>query len=437
MKNKLLRFIFGATLLIFIMQSCQQDEPLEKPVEKTETSKFGVFEKRKMKGVAARESNTFYQEGFRYLYFRYFELHPEEAPDFNDPEIPKVDFRFASQVFQEEDESVSVLYPIVENGKVVELLAANITSDHTYVSFFFIKDSENKSAVISAFARRVDDPDTRGGFGELIEEVIITYPLSPLNSQWPFLMLPLVGVPGGGGCSYYGDCGGGGSSGETPPIVIPQPQPTPCDKIKKVGKNQKTKDLMNDLKTKTGDNKEHGQVLVEDNNTITPFPVMGNPGEDWIDLNITGQVDGFIHSHFIGQLSVFSLGDIFGLAQMHVNGNIYDVNTFVVGVVTGSGTTATQYLMVIDNPAQFANFANSIMSGNQTNSIAFNAFEHAFKDVFYINPSNNGAINEANFVKLLDKMNTGLKMLKGSTDLNNWSVLNQNSSGAVAPQNCL
>lgn len=372
-------------------------------------------------------------EGFRYLYFRYYELHPEEAPDFNDPESPKVDFRFASQVFEERDASISVLYPIVENGRVVELLAANITSDHTYVSFFFIKDSEHKSAVISAFASRVD-PDTRGGFGELIEEVIITYPLSPLNSQWPFLMLPLVGVPGGGGCSYFGDCGGGGSSGEASPIVIPQTQQTPCAKIQKVGKNQKTKDLMNDLKTKTGDNKEHGQILVEENDIITPFPVMGLPGEKGIDFNVTGQIDGFIHSHYNGLLSVFSLDDIFGIAQMHTNGNIYDINTFVVGVVTPSGT---QYMMVIDNPTKFGSFANSIMNGNETSSIALNAFENAFQDVFKINPANNGVTNEANFVKLLDKMNTGLKMLKGSTDMNNWSVLNQNSSGTIVPQNCL
>ncbi len=190
---------------------------------------------------------------------------------------------------------------------------------------------------------------------------------------------------------------------------------------------------MNDLKTKTGDNKEHGHILVEENDVVTPFPVEGLPNEEGIDLNFSGKIDGFIHSHYGGLLSVFSLDDIFGMAQMYTNNQMYDVNTFVVGVVTASGT---QYYMVIDNPVQFANFANSIMNGNQTNSTALNAFEHAFKNIFNINPSNNGSANEESLVKLLDKMNTGLKVMKGSSDMNNWSALNQTANGSVIPQNC-
>ena len=353
---------------------------------------------------------------------------------------PYVEFRMFSSVFITENDDVWMVFPRIHNNSVTDLVAAVLSENATQLHYYDIdRSSDFYENNIAAFQKSFSNSELSSthsspcGFEDRppcdIEIVIIQFPN-------PISYIPPSGVNNiGGGCSPYVMCvyddNGGGGSGSSP--ISGLPGQNPCDKIKKVGKNQKTKDLMEDLKTKTGDDKEHGSVLVEENNVITPFPVTGNPGQKGIDFNVTGQVDGFIHSHYNGLLSVFSLDDIFGMAQMYTNGNIYDMNTFVVGVVTASGT---QYLMVIDNPTKFGTFANSIMNGNQTNSIALNAFEDAFKNVFNINPANNGAANEANFVKLLDKMNTGLKMLKGSADLSNWSTLNQNSSGLVVPQNC-
>lgn len=88
----------------------------------------------------------------------------------------------------------------------------------------------------------------------------------------------------------------------------------------------------------------------------------GNLNQPFIRFELTGQIDGFVHSHYQGLLSVFSVSDIFGLAAMYKNGNIRDVNTFVIGLVTDVGT---QYMMVIDDPEKFAKFANNLFKGNE------------------------------------------------------------------------
>src|SRR5690606_31187141 len=158
-------------------------------------------------------------------------------------------------------------------------------------------------------------------------------------------------LPGSGGCDMFGNCSGGG--GDLPSPVLPQPQVTPCGKISKIGKNEKTKELMNDLKTQTGDDKEHGYVLNESNGNVDETYFHGSQGDPWIDVPMT-QMDCFIHSHFnsLG-LSVPSLGDIFATAFLYHGGYVKNVNTFVAGVVTSS----SQYLMIIDDPMKLGNFA--------------------------------------------------------------------------------
>ena len=144
-------------------------------------------------------------------------------------------------------------------------------------------------------------------------------------------------------------------------------------------------------------------------------------------------MDGFVHSHFnsLG-LSVPSLGDIFATAYLYANGYVNNTNTFVVGVVTSS----SQYLMVIDDPVKLGNFANTIMNGNQINPLAVKALEWAFQKTYNINQNNNLTTNQEKFVDFLKDNNTGLKLVEVSDDYNTYKTLNQDSSGAVVPQDC-
>ncbi len=414
-------------LLLLILNSCRQDEFVAEAQQRSEKiSKFGIFSSKK-EGSLARENDMHYQEGFRYLYFRYFELYPEEAPDFEDTSIPQVDFRFATQVFYEEDSTKMVFYPIVLDGKVIELLGASLNADDTYVSFFFHQDGEFKDEAIASFERQGEpDREVRGD----IEEVVIPI-YRPIHQQFPGYLLANFTLPGSGGCDMFGNCSGGG--GDLPSPVLPQPQVTPCGKISKIGKNEKTKELMNDLKTQTGDDKEHGYVLNESNGNVDETYFHGSQGDPWIDVPMT-QMDGFIHSHFnsLG-LSVPSLGDIFATAYLYNNGYINNVNTFVAGVVT----SGSQYLIVIDDPVKLANFANSIMNGNEINPDAYNGFETILQNPpFNINMNNNFTTNQDNFVKFLESLNTGLKLVEVSDDYTTYKTINRNSDGNVVSQNC-
>ncbi|QDP86251.1 hypothetical protein FNJ88_12090 [Chryseobacterium sp. SNU WT5] len=53
----------------------------------------------------------------------------------------------------------------------------------------------------------------------------------------------------------------------------------------------------------------------------------------------------------------FSPDDLFAMAGLYKSGNIKELENFVMGVVTNSGT---QYYLVIDNIENFGNFAESL-----------------------------------------------------------------------------
>ncbi len=190
-------------LLLLILNSCREDEIVAEMQQQSErVSKFGIFSNKK-EGSLARENEMHYQEGFRYLYFRYFELYPEEAPDFEDTSIPQVDFRFATQVFYEEDSTKMVFYPIVQDGKVIELLGASLNADDTYVSFFFHLDGEFKDEAIASFERK-QGPDREVEDTDIEEVVIPIY--RPIHQQFPGYLLANFTLPGSGGCDMFGNC---------------------------------------------------------------------------------------------------------------------------------------------------------------------------------------------------------------------------------------
>lgn len=263
-------------MLLLILNNCRQDEMVAEAQQQSEkVSKFGIFSNKK-EGSLARENDMHYQEGFRYLYFRYFELYPEEAPDFEDTSIPQVDFRFATQVFYEEDSTKMVFYPIVLDGKVIELLGANLNADDTYVSFFFHQDGEFKDEAIASFERK-GGPDGEEG---LIEEVVITK-YTPIHQQFPGYLLANFPLPGSGGCIFFGDCGvsGGGGNGSSPVLPQPQPQVTPCQQAQTA--STKATDLSNHSEfnsTKTtiagmNNGLENGAVFGDVNGQITPTSI--------------------------------------------------------------------------------------------------------------------------------------------------------------------
>ncbi|MDF2552059.1 MAG: hypothetical protein K0R77_1334 [Chryseobacterium sp.] len=221
---------------------------------------------------------------------------------------------------------------------------------------------------------------------------------------------------------------GGGGEGTEPE------QKTPCQKIQEIGKHTKTKSLFENLKTKTNSTKEFGEILIESNGQINNIPKEGESGAGGIDISYSGgQIDGFIHSHYAGLLSVFSPADIASLSAIYASGSIRDMNTFVMGIVTASNI---QYMMVIDDSASFATFSQQFLLSNgnidQDKTDLFGLLEFG---KYNIRTNGLSATNELGFVKLLSETNSGLKILKGSNNSNDWSEL-KITNGQVVPKPC-
>jgi len=229
-------------------------------------------------------------------------------------------------------------------------------------------------------------------------------------------------------------CGDGG--GPDPGILYPEPpeDKTPCEKISTIGNKDKTKNLFENLKKKTNSTKEFGEILQESNGGINNTSVEGEIGQAGIDIDFAGgKIDGFIHSHYPGLLSIFSPGDLASLSTLLVNNNIKDVNTFILGVVTASNT---QYIMVIDDPYAFAVFAQQFLLPNgqidEDKTDVFGLFDYA---KYNVHKNNLASTNELGFIKLLSDKNSGLKVLKGSNNSNNWTELNI-KNGQIDPKPC-
>ncbi|MBD3907359.1 hypothetical protein NAL32_22045 [Chryseobacterium sp. Ch-15] len=353
-----------------------------------------------------------------------------------------IEFNIRSQdLFFETQDERWILYPIIENSSVAGIVAAILRKDETEVEFRQLDpDGENYRNIILPFsaaymkARLETTKNAKGsgcGFEWLpecgIQEVIITVPSPPKGPQ-----PPTTPFNPPSGCSRFQNClnpdpGGGGGG-------LPQLQLNPCAKIAKIGRSGDTKEFFKNLKGKTtGTDIEHGFLLNENDSGIGGVPVQGQPGGAGIDFNVTSPVDGFIHSHYTGLLSIFSPEDILTIANLYNNGMIKDMNSFIMGVVTASGT---QYIIVIDDPVKFGAFASNVMAGGQLDQAMIEAYSVLYNNIFQIKPQNPVNTNENNFVKYLESNNTGLKVLKGDETFSNWALLSKNSNGNIVPQNC-
>lgn len=207
----------------------------------------------------------------------------------------------------------------------------------------------------------------------------------------------------------------------------------PCEKIKAIGKHSTTRSLFENLKTKTNSTREFGEVLETSGAQINNYHVEGTDHEPGINLNISGgQIDGFIHSHYTGLLSVFSPGDLASISYLYKNNIIRDINTFVLGVVTASGT---QYIMVIDNPNTFNTFAEQFLKNGEISENFTRVWGKWNYDFYNIKEDGLADENELGFVKLLLDRKSGLKILKGSNNSNNWKELSL-ENGQIVSKPC-
>ncbi|WP_445431676.1 hypothetical protein [Chryseobacterium indoltheticum] len=225
--------IFFLTMIFSLsLTSCRQDDVTQTEFEKIEqVQQFQIF--KKSGGAYAKQNGSISdQEAFRSLYYYYYLDNPDPTLNFKDLSRPHIDFKYASQVFIDEDSTRKVLYPFIEDGHVSNIVVASVNSRNSIVSFYFPVQNEDTERAIAEFSSRrgsgnpgfdLDNP-------ALIEPVVIPVPpkrnyylapTEPFNPSFP--------LPPSGGCAVYNNCGGGGGGGggtvAPPTNTIPPPPP--------------------------------------------------------------------------------------------------------------------------------------------------------------------------------------------------------------------
>lgn len=455
MTKNLWKRMLPALAAVLLMQSCIRDNMMSEEEKAHESAKFAMFaQSREQQKNKKGGSNTAYSTAFRDLYKRYYELHPESAPDFDNPNLTLPDFRYASQAISD-SANHTVLFPMMKNGNVVDILTATINNEESYLQFYKSEKTEYIKTVMNAFSQKKNSKNNiagkdRGsdemGTGD-IEEVIITVPPKPVD--WPpkksdecddlsdYQNNGGCGGPPPSECPAYQNCGGNSGGGEA---QTPTEKPKPCETIQKVGKNAKTKSLMGTLKTKsteidptTGKYKETGYTLTENGGAVTEQEQAGVPGTNEIKLSITNPIDGYIHNHNPGStFSVFSPSDLATLSKIYKGGGVKDVNSFVFGVVTAKGT---QYMITIDDPTAFDTFTTRFLTNGQFDKDKIDRMdmEYLMSGITY---SDNLLGNEAGLLYLLDKFSSGLKVLKGDSTFSNWQQIERGSNDQIIPTPC-
>jgi hypothetical protein len=204
----------------------------------------------------------------------------------------------------------------------------------------------------------------------------------------------------------------------------------PCVIAKALEQNQALRGKMSELDSKTNLNYETGHTFKNNaDGTSTYTPVNGVAGEASINININSPIDGFIHTHYAGLLSIFSPDDIRSIAQVLNGGNMVNPSSFMAGVVTASGTS---YALVIDDVDQFRAFANNFLNDD----VNFNLFASVYGSVYKITETNSVAQNEKSFLQMLNTLHSGLKLLKADGTWGDWDVLELDANNNVSAAEC-
>lgn len=239
--------------------------------------------------------------------------------------------------------------------------------------------------------------------------------------------------------------GGGSSSSPNPLITVPVANiKSPCTLLKTLMKDPPFRGKMANLSGATNWAFEKGFTLYnkEIKNTLDNFsytPFQGNVNSPIANYNYdSATIQGMIHSHFGGLLSIFSPIDLQDLYLKMKNQDVTD--NYFAGVVTASGTA---YIMQMEDRAAFIAFGDKYLSSD---SKLNNFGENFYLKKYGISEQNSKESNEKGFLKMMKEMNMGTNIAAspftpnapGNPDLfKNLTPIKYNpTTDKVEPQNC-
>jgi hypothetical protein len=179
------------------------------------------------------------------------------------------------------------------------------------------------------------------------------------------------------------------------------------------------------------ENKEYAGVYTQNatvGNIESWQPVSGQENTAEISLSVSGKVDGLLHSHYTGLLSIFSPDDVYSMANLYVSERMNDPSMFTLGVVTASGT---QYLLKIEDQTKFDKFAKSLV-----NNSTLDVYSHAYQYIYKISQENTNDANEKSFLQYIQQSNSGLRLFKGNATFTTWESKKVDANNNVVNNPC-
>ncbi|WP_245688731.1 hypothetical protein [Riemerella columbipharyngis] len=341
--KRLLKGLF-LLLLLIVLAGCRADEMLTEAKTKDDlANKFSIFVKRSGSDVID------YPKGFRYLALRYDSIHRtnisgrehlEKLKELSkDKPItltkveaePYIDFGIHSQTITEKNGDRWVLYPKVQTGKVVGLVAAVLSDEETKVYYYTVNPlselyKNNISLFQKAYTKKYFNVKSNRGLsgliemamcgtddipsGDIEEVVIIGNPpkSGDHNGDWSWLfngLYPGYGHYIGGDCLRYIKCfdpvngfdGGGGGYSPLPPLN--DNNGDPCSEMKKMNNSSAYSKKVDELKESSVLSRtyETGYKENKDGTFHSLSPAKSTANSDGMKIDIDADTKGYIHTH--------------------------------------------------------------------------------------------------------------------------------------------
>lgn len=327
MKNKFIAMLVGVFLIPI---ACRTETDY---VDKEEARQpFAVFSTTSNNNVAYRKNSKTgsdqidYASGFAYLLQRHDSIHHKNNTGLVnssnettwDDELKQhfikksssafIEFRIKSQTVVQENQDKWVVFPKIENGKVIDLVGVVLSDSETDVRYYYIdRESEFYKDNVSLFQEKYNKYFTksnrttanRDAADRDIDEVTLTH----INRRpwWDTGKQSSKGddaSAGGGKCGEYNDCkkddrGGSGGGGEKPQ------DRNPCEKIKKQNESTNYKIKLNEYNKASNfsEKKEKGFYETKDGWFYSLEQSQSTSSSDGLKIPISSDIKGYTHTH--------------------------------------------------------------------------------------------------------------------------------------------
>jgi len=202
MKRNLITKIAACFIIAATITNCRNDD--SNLINNKQISEQNITNQITSRG----EGTMAQQEEYRDLYFSYYKNNLDTLNKNVDYKNVRVDFRFASQVIENEDGTKTILYPFVAYNNVEDVVVAKISEDAEIIQFYFPEHDEFIENAISQFNESLSNKGGETTYGTyIIDEVIINPPKQNPSPPKPRTLLidafdfhlPPIDLPSGGG----------------------------------------------------------------------------------------------------------------------------------------------------------------------------------------------------------------------------------------------